>query len=54
MLIALGALTPSITGLLNRWGVTTAFYAGEFLGVLRPQGDRGLWQPYRVFPPDVS
>ena len=34
VLIALGALTPSITGLLNRWGVTTAFYAGEFLGVL--------------------
>jgi hypothetical protein len=34
VLIALGALTPSITGVLNRWGVTTAFYAGEFLGVL--------------------
>jgi hypothetical protein len=34
LLIALGALTPSITGLLNRWGVTSSFYAGEFLGVL--------------------
>ena len=34
VLIALGALTPSITGLLNRWGLTTSFYTGEFLGVL--------------------
>jgi hypothetical protein len=34
VLIAFGALTPSITGLLNRWGVTTSFYLGEFLGVL--------------------
>ncbi|MCX5986209.1 MAG: hypothetical protein NTX54_06825 [Chloroflexi bacterium] len=34
LLIALGALTPSITGSLNRWGLTTSFYLGEFLGVL--------------------
>lgn len=34
LFIAIGALTPSITGVLNRWGVTTAFYTGEFLGVL--------------------
>lgn len=34
VLIALGAVTPSVTGLLNRWGFTTTFYAGEFLGVL--------------------
>jgi hypothetical protein len=34
LFIALGALTPSITGSLNRWGLTTSFYLGEFLGVL--------------------
>jgi hypothetical protein len=34
VLIALGALTPSITGALNRWGLTSSFYTGEFLGVL--------------------
>ena len=27
---------------------------GEFIGVLRPKGELGLWQPYRVFPPGTS
>ncbi len=34
VLIALGAIAPTIAGVLNRWGITTGFYAGEFLGVL--------------------
>ena len=27
--------------------------AGEFVGLLRPKGDEGLWHPFRVFPPDT-
>ena len=34
LLIAVGALIPSITSGLNRFGDTSAFFLGEFLGVL--------------------
>ena len=34
ILIALGGLVPSITSGLNRFGITWAFFLGEFLGVL--------------------
>jgi hypothetical protein len=34
ILIALGGLVPSITSGLNRFGVTWAFFLGEFVGVL--------------------
>jgi hypothetical protein len=34
ILIALGAIVPSITSGLNRFGVTWAFFLGEFVGVL--------------------
>ena len=27
--------------------------SGEFVGLLRPKGDEGLWHPFRVFPPDT-
>jgi hypothetical protein len=33
-LIVLGAFAPSLTGSLNRFGMTGAFYWGELLGVL--------------------
>jgi tRNA pseudouridine55 synthase len=26
---------------------------GEFVGLLRPKGEEGLWHPFRVFPPDT-
>jgi hypothetical protein len=34
ILIALGGFIPGITSGLNRFGITWAFYLGEFLGVL--------------------
>jgi len=34
ILIALGGLVPSITSGLNRFGITWAFFLGEFVGVL--------------------
>ncbi len=34
LLLALGALVPSITSGLNRFGMTAAFFLGEFLGVV--------------------
>jgi hypothetical protein len=34
LLIALGGLIPSFTSGLNRFGITWAFYLGEFLGVV--------------------
>jgi hypothetical protein len=34
ILIALGGLVPSVTSGLNRFGVTSAFFLGEFVGVL--------------------
>ena len=34
ILIAIGALIPAITSGLNRFGSTTVFFVGEFLGVL--------------------
>jgi hypothetical protein len=33
LLIAIGGFVPSITSGLNRFGETTAFFLGEFLGV---------------------
>jgi hypothetical protein len=34
ILIALGGLVPSITSGMNRFGITWAFFGGEFIGVL--------------------
>ena len=34
ILIALGGLIPSVTSGANRFGATSAFFVGEFLGVL--------------------
>jgi hypothetical protein len=33
LLIALGGFVPSITSGLNRFGITWAFFLGEFLGI---------------------
>ena len=34
ILIAIGAIIPAITSGLNRFGDTSGFFVGEFLGVL--------------------